>query len=620
MQTDKLGASNRQQMTVLASSISAILGSHAMSAQAQEIGDEILVTGSRIVRRDLDAASPIVTVDAQRLENSSTISIESVLNQMPQFVPEGTQFDSGQQSSGADTLGIASVNLRGIGPNRTLVLVDGRRAQPANASLVVDLNTIPSAAIERIETITGGASAVYGADALAGVVNFVLKDDFEGVDMDFQTSTTAEGDGEETRFSTLLGVNGESGNSNVMFGVEWYKREAVFQRDREFWRNGWADPRNEAGGFLTASGYSPGLAAAGIVTPAAPLNRPTQAAVDALFAASMPGYVPGSVRNNNEIYFHPDGTPFTLSGVNYHGPIMSYDVNGDGFEGVRRQPNGTLSEVTVTGFAATPAERRSVFGRAHVDLNDNLTAFAQANYSNVSVVTGGGYPPAITVWQAPIPNDGLRPLPPGLQALLNSRTRDPDGGGPLQPGDPTGLSAANDPWVLFRGLDFMGGPNQQTKARPTRISSWRASRARSRTATGHGKPMSRPVRRAFRASTAISPRSSATSSSSAQPNWGTSAPGTTFTRGRNYTSSCPTGLPMFSTVDPAPELHRGHPGEVAADLGPHAEHRRSEPAGQDRRHESRRVAVRCGRRLAREQVQLRTRPRSTTTCRSSSSR
>ena len=85
------------------------------------------------------------------------------------------------------TPGIASVNLRGIGANRTLVLVDGRRAQPANASLVVDLNTIPSAAIERVETITGGASAVYGADALAGVVNFVLRDDFEGVEMDFQT-------------------------------------------------------------------------------------------------------------------------------------------------------------------------------------------------------------------------------------------------------------------------------------------------------------------------------------------------------------------------------------------------------------------------------------------------
>jgi outer membrane receptor protein involved in Fe transport len=537
--------------TVLASTISALLAGGG-AAQAQDTGlEEITVTGSRIVRRDLDASSPIVTIDTQRLENSSTISIESVLNQMPQFVPEGTQFDSGQASSGAVTLGIASVNLRGIGPNRTLVLVDGRRAQPANASLVVDLNTIPSAAIERVETITGGASAVYGADALAGVVNFVLKDDFEGVEMDFQTSATAEGDGEETRFSALLGLNGESGNGNVMFGVEWYKRESVMQVDREFFRNGWNDPTNESGGFLTATGYSPGVAGAGISTPAAAPNRPTQAAVDALFTAAMgSAYVPGTVRNNNEIYFNPDGTPFTLTGVNYRGPFMSYDANGDGFEGVRRQPNGTLAQVGTTGFAATPAERRSVFGRATVDLNDNLTAFAQATYSNVSVETRGGYPPAITVWQAYVPNDANRPLPPGLQDLLNSRTRDPDAGGPLLPGDPSGPSAAADPWTIFRGIDFMGGPNQPVSTTDAyqlmagvegqfsnRDWTWEAYVSTGNTSiTSYYENSVSLQRYQFLV---------------AQPQWGNTAPGQTFTRGRNYTLSCDTGLPMFSTVDPS---------------------------------------------------------------------
>src|SRR5690348_8116783 len=278
--------------TVLASTISGLLaGVGTAQAQQQQQPqaqglEEITVTGSRIVRRDLDAASPIMTVDSQRLENTSTLSIESVLNQMPQFVPDGTQFDSGAQSSGAVTLGIASVNLRGIGANRTLVLIDGRRAQPANASLVVDLNTIPSAAIERVETITGGASAVYGADALAGVVNFVLKKNFEGVDMDFQSGATAAGDGNETRFSTLLGVNGKSGKSNLMVGLEWYKRQAVLQKDRDFFVNGWGDSTNQIGGFLTATGYSPGLVAGSPVAgvPAAALNRPTLAGVQALFA------------------------------------------------------------------------------------------------------------------------------------------------------------------------------------------------------------------------------------------------------------------------------------------------------------------------------------------------
>jgi outer membrane receptor for ferrienterochelin and colicin len=281
MQNLKLAAPNGQQLTLLASTISALLGTTA--AQAQDPTEEIVVTGSRIVRRDLDAASPIMTVDAQRLENTSTLSVESVLNQMPQFVPDGTQFDSGNQSSGAVTLGIATVNLRGIGANRTLVLIDGRRPQPANASLVVDLSTIPQAAIERVETITGGASAVYGADALAGVVNFVLRKDFEGVDMSFQTSATGEGDGNESRFSTLLGVNGNGNRSNVMVGLDWYKREPVFQKDREFFRNGWADRGNQTGGFLNSGGYSPGLVTSSpvVTVPAPALNRTTQAPVDA---------------------------------------------------------------------------------------------------------------------------------------------------------------------------------------------------------------------------------------------------------------------------------------------------------------------------------------------------
>src|SRR6185295_11632089 len=238
--------------------------------------------------------------------------------------------------------------LRGIGANRTLVLVDGRRAQPVNASLIVDLNTIPSAAIERVETITGGASAVYGADALAGVVNFVLRDDFEGVDMDLQTSGTAEGDGSETRFTSLIGVNSEGGRGNVMLGVEWYKREEVMQKNREFYRKGWEDQTNQTGGFLNATGFSPGQVTVNtsqlVNNPQVlPVNRASQAAVDALFAPY--GIAPGTVNNQVEIYFQPDGRPFTLSGINYTGPIMSYDVNGDGLTGVHKQPNGSLQQI-----------------------------------------------------------------------------------------------------------------------------------------------------------------------------------------------------------------------------------------------------------------------------------
>lgn len=427
------------RLSALATTISGVLGTNLMftaPAAAQDEGlEEITVTGSRIVRRDLDAPSPIMTVDSARLEQSATLSLESVLNQMPQFTPAGTQFVSGGQGSPTTSLGIASVNLRGIGTNRTLVLIDGRRPQPINAALVVDLNTIPSAAIERVETITGGASAVYGPDALAGVVNFVLKNDFEGVDVDYQITDTFDGGGQENRFNTLFGVNSADGRANIMVGLEYYDRDAVWQRDRDFYTDGWYDPGTNAGGFI----FAPGFSFAG------PTNRPTQQVVNDLWAQYHPGrtapnVVFGTTGSVNEIYFNRDGSPFVIPGANgYNSGFNGTDL-GDGYAGMRINRNGNLGQVFEGGMASTPQERRSIFGRARYDLTDTLTAFAQLNYSNNTVTTTGGIPPAITVWQAFVPDDG-RQIPAGLQQLLDSRVDDPDAD-----------------WRLFRGLDFVGEP------------------------------------------------------------------------------------------------------------------------------------------------------------------
>jgi outer membrane receptor protein involved in Fe transport len=545
--------------TLLASTISALLAgggaAQAQQPQNQQGLEEITVTGSRIVRRDLEAPSPIVTIDAARFENSSTISIESVLNQMPQFVPEGTQFDQGIQAGPTASLGIGSVNLRGIGPNRTLVLIDGRRAQPANAALLVDVNTIPSAAIERVETITGGASAVYGADAMAGVVNFILKKDFEGVDMDFQSGMTSNSDGQETRYTTLMGVNSGDGKSNVMLGVEWYNRGEVLLRDRKFFMNGWFDPGSDAGGFIQPPGYSPSSAILGVGTvPSAGL--PTQAAVDQIFA-NTPGYFPCAgaatfaactpgpgqwkVANSSEIYFNPDNTPFVLAGAHgYNGPIdtaTSHTAIGSGYAGMRLQPNGNLGQVAYDGQASSPLTRRSLFGRATHELNDKLTAFAQANYSSVEVTTTGGYPPAITVWAAPIPVDG-RPIPAALQTLLNSRTT------------PT------NPWTLFRVLDFLGGAVTTKSTNDVfqimagvegkfsnRDWTWEAYVSSGQTNTEnffYNMPSLQRYQYLL-----------------GQPNgtWGKGQ----FTAGRNYFQNCTTGLPIFTNSS------TGGAGVVSAD-------------------------------------------------------
>ena len=267
---------------------------------------------------------------------------------MPQFVAGDTQFDTNvTEPSAFVTPGIASLNLRGLGVNRNLVLVDGRRAQPANALLIVDINTIPTAAIERVETITGGASAVYGADALAGVVNFVLKDDFEGVALDVQTGETFEGDGSESSFSALIGMNAAEDRGNVMFGVDWTKRSVVYRKDRD-WRKaaGWFDPGSISGGFLQTPGYRAG-AAADARFPTVQLNPPSQAAMDAVWAQYLPNFDPTAtpctgavaastcsrVSNTAEIFWNPDGTPFLQNGLNYRGPFMHTDARRPGLHG-----------------------------------------------------------------------------------------------------------------------------------------------------------------------------------------------------------------------------------------------------------------------------------------------
>ncbi len=158
----------------------ALAGATITPALAQEDLEEVTVTGSRIARRDLSAASPIVTVATDTLEKSSTTAVESVLQQLPQFIPGNNQFVSGAQAGAGQTPGAATLNLRGLGSNRNLVLVDGRRPQPANALLVVDVNTIPASAIQGVEVITGGASAVYGPDAIAGVVELHPEEGFPG--------------------------------------------------------------------------------------------------------------------------------------------------------------------------------------------------------------------------------------------------------------------------------------------------------------------------------------------------------------------------------------------------------------------------------------------------------
>src|SRR5262245_44122077 len=151
----------------------------AIGQETKEL-DEVVVTGSRLVRSDLSAPSPTTVINEDAVQLSGDTTVEAVINELPQL-------SAGNNSSvnSAGGSGVLTANLRGLGAERTLTLVNGRRFIPANGAGSVDLATIPTALVQRVDIITGGASAVYGSDAIAGAVNFMLRDDFEG----FQVST-----------------------------------------------------------------------------------------------------------------------------------------------------------------------------------------------------------------------------------------------------------------------------------------------------------------------------------------------------------------------------------------------------------------------------------------------
>lgn len=211
----------------------------ASVARAQEIDDsteadatveEIVVTGSRLRRdRDFVAISPVQTIGLEQIQMSGNVTLAETLNEYPQLVPDNTSVTN--QSGGT---GVLAANLRNLGSVRTLVLVDGRRFVPADVTGLTDLTTIPSMLVERVEIVTGGASAVYGSDAIAGAVNFILRDDFEGVEFRYEYGQTSRSDGAHDKFDLLLGANLPDGRGNVTLHGSYTNRDPVFFGAREF--------------------------------------------------------------------------------------------------------------------------------------------------------------------------------------------------------------------------------------------------------------------------------------------------------------------------------------------------------------------------------------------------
>jgi iron complex outermembrane receptor protein len=412
--------------------------------QPNENLEELVVTGSRIVRRDLESNSPLITIDRQQLEDNAFVSVEEALNDLPQFMVggpgmSGAAVTSLQGANGVDggrgtgdmfnmsllpdnagmigivVPGAANVNLRGLGANRALTLIDGHRAMPTNASMTVDLNTIPSIAIAGVEVITGGASAVYGADALAGVTNIRFRDDFQGMTVRMRGGLNEVSDGEEYQVGLLIGSD-VGQRAHAMVGIEYTKREPSLWAERDHFREVMESPYSGSGDYLFAwePFYSPGGQRGTYMAlqRAWSGNGPTLAAVNQVFAdRNCPDPVTGApldcVANATGgvaspfpppalfagYHFNPDGTLFVrgsqavVNGVTtYFGP-QGYNRTALGTE---EYPDEIACTFIATGvsayapFAGEPcnpsAGNRVDYGRWLTSPREAYTLFARGTY------------------------------------------------------------------------------------------------------------------------------------------------------------------------------------------------------------------------------------------------
>ena len=222
----------RKNAIAMAVTSATLMAGAAPSVYAQDVEggelEEVIVTGSRLKRVDLTSVTPVSVVTGEEFKISGNLNIEQKLAELGQTLPA---FGPSSNNPGNGT---ATVNLRGLGTARTLVLVNGRRYLPSTQTGVVDLNTIPSSLIKQVDITTGGASAVYGSDALSGVVNFQLVDNFEGAEFSTLYDITSDGDGDKFNFDFTVGGNFDEGRGNAVIYGSYSERDPVFQGDRDF--------------------------------------------------------------------------------------------------------------------------------------------------------------------------------------------------------------------------------------------------------------------------------------------------------------------------------------------------------------------------------------------------
>lgn len=303
--------------------------------------DDVVVTGSRVVQNGNSAPTPVTVVGAEQLQAVAPSNLADGLAQVPQFR------GSSRQGSGISAQYVtgAFLNLRGLGANRGLVLLNGRRTAPTTASGIIDINVLPGPLFERVDIVTGGASAAYGADAVAGVVNFILDTDFTGVKGDINSGVSSREDGESTKFSLAFGTP-VTDRLHIVGSAEYYRSRGILTTEDRDWDRAHFNiitnptwPGDGRTRFLWRSGVTGTAISPGGVIISGPLSG-TQ-----FLAGGVPApYVFGTER-----------TAATM-------------VGGDG---------GWIDR----GNVQAPLETSTFFIHGKYDVSDDLSFFAEAGYS-----------------------------------------------------------------------------------------------------------------------------------------------------------------------------------------------------------------------------------------------
>jgi len=366
------------------------LAASAMPAFAQDgvepqgedgyASDPIVVTGSRIARSGFDAPTPVTVVGADQIGRQAASNVAQVLNDIPAFRPQSTPSTSAIFMS---NIGANTADLRGLGANRTLVLIEGRRVVPATVSGgsftpagAVDLNLVPTSLLQRVDVVTGGASAAYGSDAVAGVVNLMLNTRLEGIRASAQFGITDEGDGEEYALSLAGGTSFAGGAGRIIAGVDYVNDKGTGDCYSRDWcalsyntittpfLPGSPPPRRAAGEAATI--IAPTVRAA-VASVNGMIVNPLGPPIAALLASGLPG-----------TEFNPDGTTFRHDFGTFYGSGIFQSGGGD--DKLAFYENFPIS---------SPSERINAFAHAEFDASDGVTVFAEGSYGKVTASTVG---------------------------------------------------------------------------------------------------------------------------------------------------------------------------------------------------------------------------------------